>query len=103
MIDQKIKVYLGGGAGIEKPIDFNGNEIKEGDILTHCYFDCDYIEFFKTHIKITDEAEIERRVHLPAVKVFYNHEGKFFYGEGIERPTYMHDFRFKYAKIIKPE
>ncbi|KUJ54022.1 hypothetical protein [Chryseobacterium aquaticum] len=32
-----MKIYLKGGKGIEKPVDFNGTEIKEGDILT---FDC---------------------------------------------------------------
>jgi len=94
------KMYFKGGSGIKNPVDFNGVEIKEGDTLTHCWFDCDYIKFFNEHIKITDISEIERRVSRPSVKVKYNSEQGFFYGDGIKESSYMHDFEFKYAKIV---
>lgn len=96
-------MYFKGGQGIKNPKDFNGIEIKEGDILTHCWFEHDYIDFFKRHLGISDILEIEKRVHEPNVIVKFNSEKEFFYGVGVknESDSYMHDFRFKYTKIIK--
>jgi hypothetical protein len=95
-------MYFKSGAGIENPVDVDGNLIKEGDILTHCWFEEDYVAFFKKHLNITDIVEIERRVHLPNVIVKFNNEKKFYYGVGVDvKSAYMHDFRFKYTKIIK--
>lgn len=92
-------MYFKGGSGIKNPVDFNGNEIKEGDILTHCWFENDYNEFLRIHCHFTSDEEIEKNVHKPSVVVKYNAEKGFFYGEG--KNAYMHDFRFKYAKIIR--
>jgi hypothetical protein len=97
------KMYFRGGEGIKKPVDFNGEEIKEGDVLTHCWFENDYVAFFAKHLNLTDLEEIEKRVHKPNVIVKYNQEKGFFYGVGYkkESDSYMHDFRFKFTKIVK--
>ena len=95
------EMYFRGGEGIINPVDCEGTEIAEGDILTHSWFEGDYVEFFKTHLNISNVDEIEQRVHQPSVFVKYNEKEKFYYGEGISKKLYMHDFRFKYAKKIK--
>lgn len=96
-----MKMYFKGGKGIEKPIDFNGDEIKEGDILTFdCYdpfFSDEY--YFKNYPRWTKQ-DIEYRRNKPTYTVKWNEKG-FFYGEGIEQELYLHDFRFKHTKIIK--
>jgi hypothetical protein len=95
------KMYFKGGKGISKPVDYGGNEIKEGDLLTHCWFDSDYVSFFRKHTNKTKLSEINEEIHKPSVVVKYNSDKNFFYGEGITNNTYMHDFRFKYTKIVK--
>ena len=95
-----MKTYFKSGSGIKNPIDFNGKEIKEGDVLTHCWFENDYVEFFKKHLNVTDIIEIEKRVNEPSVIVKYNSDKGFFYGVGIKNDSYMHDFRFKFTKIV---
>lgn len=105
----QVKMYFKGGTGIENPVDVEGNPIKVGDILTHCWFEDDYVAFFREHIsKSMTLEEIEMRVHLPNVVVKYNEKDKFFYGEGLktvsefsDSKSYMHDFRFQFTKIIK--
>jgi hypothetical protein len=99
-MEATITMYFKGGTGIKNPKDFNGVEIKEGDTLTHDWFENDYVAFFKRHAKLFDLDEIERRVHEPSVIVKYNKEKEFFYGEGIKDKSYMHDFRFKFCKIV---
>lgn len=106
----EIQVYFKGGKGIEKPVDANGNQIKEGDILTHCWFEDDYNDFYKKHRPDMTKEQIETEVMLPNVVVRWNEKG-YFWGEGLEAkgltPTsrhksrmYMHDFRFRFAKIV---
>lgn len=103
-----MKTYFKGGKGIEDPVDVNGVLIKEGDILTHSWFDGeDYVDFFKRFINITDLEEIEKLIHEPKVIVKYNKEGEFYFGEGlkeigvIKSRAYAHDFTFKYCKIVE--
>lgn len=104
-----MKIYLKGGKGIEKPTDFNGAEIKEGDILTFDSFDKDFDEddFYKRHYPTWTKQMIHDWKHRPCFKVKWNDRG-YFYAEGIKEPTsefsgrlYLHDFRFKYTKIIQ--
>jgi len=93
-------MYFKGGSGIVAPVDFNGTPIKEGDILTHCWFENDYTSFFERHTNIHTPQEIEKEVHKPSVVVRFDKEKCIFYGEGITQKLYMHDFRFKCAKIV---
>lgn len=105
-----MKIYLKGGKGIENPVDFNGDEIKEGDILTFDSFERnldDENDFYKRHYPSWSQEMIYEWKHKPCFRVKWNDKG-YFYGEGIEVPTsefsgrlYLHDFRFKYTKIIK--
>lgn len=103
-----MKVYLKGGKGIEKPVDFNGVEIKEGDILTFDSFDPVYDDdFYKRHYLSWSKENIKEWKHRPCFKVKWNDRG-YFYADGIEEPPsefsgrlYLHDFRFKYTKIIQ--
>ena len=105
-----MKMYFKGGSGIEKPIDLNGREIKEGDILTFDWFDCqnpinDMRRKF-TNMEEWTEKQISDRIHQPTFNVKRNKKGVLF-GEGIEKPKhrhngrlYLHDFRFKYTKVL---
>lgn len=102
-------MYLKGGKGIEKPVDFNGDEIKIGDILTFDSFDSDFNEayFYKRHYPTWTKEMIQNWKHKPTYEVKWNERG-YFYAEGIKEPTsefsgrlYLHDFRFKHTKIIK--
>lgn len=96
-----MKMYFKGGKGIEKPIDFNGDEIKEGDILTFDNFDPFFSDkFYSENYPKWSKEKIELRRHEPTYIVKWNEKG-FFYGEGIEQELYLHDFRFKHTKIIK--
>lgn len=98
----KLKMYFKGGSGIEKPLDFNGDEIKVGDILTHSYFHENIDEFFAKHYPNMTSEEIHDTKHRPSVGVKWNDKG-FFYAENIDgvSPSYMHDFMFKETKICK--
>lgn len=103
-----MKIYFKSGKGIEKPIDFNGEEIKEGDTLTSDYFDDFFDEsYYKKHYPTWTKEMIHECKHKPTYKVKWNDRG-YFYAEGIKEPTwefgsklYLHDFRFKHTKIIK--
>ena len=96
-----MKVYFKGGYGIENPIDYNGNPIKEGDILTSdCFDDFFNQEFYKKNYPDWTDEDIKVMKHSPTYKVKWNPKG-FFYGVGIERNLYLHDFRFKFTKIIE--
>ena len=106
-----MKGYFKGGKGIEKPVDFDGKEIKEGSVLTFDWFDCespiDDMRRKFSHMKDWTDKEISDRIHKPVFNIKKNDEGILF-GEGIEKPKemhlgrlYLHDFRFEYAKLIK--
>lgn len=96
-----MKMYFKGGKGILNPTDFNGDEIKSGNILTGDYFDPFFDEkYYKTHFPKWSKEEIEEHKHKPLYIVKYNDKG-FFYGEGIDKELYMHDFRFKFTKKIE--
>lgn len=101
-------MYFKGGSGIKNPTDINGVTIKEGDILTFDWFDCeepisDMRRKF-THMKEWTDTQISDRIHQPTFNVKLNKKGILF-GEGIEQKEhgsrlYLHDFRFKYTKVI---
>ncbi len=100
-MEKEVKMYFKGGKGILNPLDFDGNEIKEGDILTNDYFDEFFNDdFYTEHYPNWTKQDIEERKHKPTYIVKYNQKG-FFYGAGIEQDLYLHDFRFKFTKIIK--
>lgn len=94
-------MYFKGGKGIQNPIDFNGEEIKEGDILTSDSFD-PYFDsnFYNKHYPKWSEEDISKRKHTPTYIVKWNEKG-FFYGAGINQELYLHDFRFKFTKIVR--
>lgn len=89
--DGRITMYLGGGAGIIKPTDANGVEIKVGDKLT-CDFHDDYYK----------ECEVEDWMREAVFIVEDHPSGKCLCGRGIHKELYLHDFRFKYCEIVNP-
>ena len=88
--------------------DFNGKIIKEGNILTFDWFQKENIisEMRRLFLQMetwTDEQIIER-IHEPTLIIKKNDEGILF-GEGVKkdefkRSLYLHNFRFKYTKIL---
>jgi hypothetical protein len=92
-----IKMYFRGDSGIKTPVDLEGNSISVGDILT-----CDYADYEKNGIEITERHKTE-----PFYIVKINDKGGY-YAESIKACTatisesyfYLHDFRFKYCKLI---
>jgi len=99
-----MKTYFKGGKGILNPVDVEGISIKEGDILTHCYFRDDFPQFFTRHYPKLTSEEIEATTMKPNVVVKWNPKG-FFYGEGLTENefgmrAYMHDFEFKFTKNL---
>jgi hypothetical protein len=102
-------MYFKGGKGIKNPVDSLGNEIEEGDILTHTWFDkedpIDYMRKTFTNMRDFTDSEILERIHEPAYIVKVNDKG-ILYGDGIKelehgRKLYLHDFCFKDTKIIR--
>ena len=95
-----IKMYFKGGKGILNPKDFNENEIKVGDILTNDSFDPFFDDkFYEIHYPEWSKEKIEEHKNKPTYVVKYNEKG-FFYAEGINQDLYLHDFRFKFTKIL---
>ena len=106
-----MKTFFRSGEGIENPIDANGNEIKEGDLLTFDWFDCgnpieDMRRKFSFMIDWSDK-QIEERISEATFIVEEDKDGILF-GRGIKKPKskhsskmYLHDFRFKHTKIIR--
>lgn len=85
----EIKMYFRGDSDIKKPLDLEGIEISEGDILTRDFADW-------TNIKETYKIE-------PFYKVKINDNGGY-YAESLEPSSsvmqtyfYLHDFRFKFC------
>lgn len=103
------KLYFKGGKGIENPTDVNGIEIKEGSILTFDWFDHeDPIKEFRrkfSHVNNWTDNQISEVINKPTFIVKINHNGILF-GEGIDDSRedmlrlYLHDFSFKYTKLI---
>lgn len=85
-----MKIYLNGTSGIKKPVDHDGNEIQCGDFLTYDYLD----PFFQDR----DMSEHENK---PVYEVKKHKSGLGFFGSGLKSELYIHDFRFKYCRIIK--
>ena len=88
------KMYFKGGKGIENPVDFKGEPIEEGDILTHSYFYDGVDRFFAVHYPKLSPQEIEAIKMKPTYTVKKNKDGIYF-GEGIDKELYLHDFHFK--------
>lgn len=99
---KKIAVYFKGGSGIEKPLDYNGVEIKEGDIMTHSWFHKGKDKFFSEYFPQLTPEDIHKRTHQPGQVVKWNEKG-FFFGNSIDESNYLyyHDFTFKECKIVK--
>lgn len=94
-----MKVFFKGTSGIEKPVDINGVEIKAGDLLTWDFGD--YESYMHKPIE-------EKRKHDPFFLVEQHSSGKGLFAESIfpcmgyyDKKFYLHDFRFKYCKVIK--
>lgn len=86
-----MKIYLGGTSEIKAPVDFDGKEIVEGDILTYDYLD----PFF-------EKDDMSGYINKPVYKVMMHKGGKGLCAVGINSSGYLHDFRFKYCrKLIK--
>lgn len=88
-------------------VDVEGKEIKEGSILTFDWFDCkNPIEDMRrkfAHMATWTDEKIAERINRPVYVVKRKHYG--LYGEGIKdlgrgRRLYLHNYRFKYTKII---
>tara|TARA_R110000822_G_scaffold25937_16_gene78509 strand:+ start:2344 stop:2868 length:525 start_codon:yes stop_codon:yes gene_type:complete len=94
------EMYLFGGKGITNPVDVFGNPIHEGDILTHSWFEDDYVKFYNVQFDIWDSDKIEASVHEATYVVQYNVEKEYYYATGIKKELYMHDFRFEYCKNL---
>jgi hypothetical protein len=84
-----MKVYLSGTSEIKSPVDFDGNEITEGDTLTFDYLD----PFF-------EKKDTSGCVDKPIYKVMMHKSGKGLYAQGINDELYLHDFRFKYCRKV---
>lgn len=100
--NKKITAYFRGGSGIEKPLDYNGVEIKEGDIMTHSWFHDGKDKFFADHYPDSTPEDIHKTTHQPSLIVKWSVKG-FLYGESIDESkySYAHDFTFKECKIVK--
>lgn len=96
-----MEVYFKSGKGIVKPLDFNGNEIKIGNVLTSDVFDDFFNDsFYEKHFPLMTKEDIQLHKNKPMYIVKWNAKG-FFYAEGVHQKLYLHDFRFKHTKIIK--
>lgn len=105
-----VKTYFKGGKGIKEPVDANGNLIKEGDILTFSWFNCEdpiayQRERYSNMIDKSDE-EISEEIHKPVYVV--KKKNGILFGEGLGEATicgrlYLHDFRFNETKIHKKQ
>ena len=108
-----MKTYFKSGKGIKIPVDFDGDKINEGDILTFDWFDCDnpILDMRRKfgHMGGWSKERISKRIHVPVFEVKRNEKGVLF-GEGIKelrghhlgnKRLYLHDFRFEFTKIIK--
>jgi hypothetical protein len=89
MPEKKVTCYFKGGRGLEHPVDFNGREIKVGDMLSYDFH---------------EQREIERPVldwmRKPIFVVAYNVDKQLFFAQGINEKLYLHDFRFQYCEIV---
>ena len=85
-----MKLYLNGTSGIEKPCDFDGNEIKVGDILTYDYLSPNFADRDMSHYE-----------NKPVFVVKAHKTGNGLCAKGIDQELYLHDFRFKYCKKLK--
>ncbi len=84
-----MKIYLGGTSEIKAPVDFDGKEIVEGDILTFDYLD----PFF-------EKDDMSGYIIKPVYKVMMHKSGKGLCAVGINNRLYLHDFRFKYCRKL---
>lgn len=99
MTKNKLKVYFKGDSGIKEPVDMEGKPIKEGDLLT-----TDYGDYPKYNIEVKEHYST-----TPFYIVKINEKGGY-YAESIkpyenflgeDKYFFLHDFRFKYTKLIK--
>ena len=84
----ELKVFLGGGSGIESPVDIDGNPIELGDVLSWNY---------------GDSSNPKDWMYQPYFTVELHKSGKCWFGQGIdkEKRFYLHDFEFKNCKILE--
>ena len=81
-----MKMYIKGGKGIESPTDADGKKIEVGDKLSWDYVD-------------GNKQPMEWMLR-PIFEVKFNKEKGFYFAAGIEKDLYLHDFRFKYTRIV---
>jgi hypothetical protein len=93
--------------------DFNGKEIKEGDVLTFDWFDNENpvsnMRKMFTSVHDWTYEQIRDRIHEPTFIVKINEKGRM-HGEGLKKlnrindaKLYLHHFRFKYTKVLANE
>lgn len=100
-------VYFKGHSGILEHFDCEGNKISEGDILTFDWFE--NLPNATLVKRFHNEMERESYMNKPCFVVKAKYGG--LYGEGLEdiaglfgnSRLYLHDFRFKFTKIIPPQ
>ena len=102
-----VKVYFMGGDNIKNPVDVDGKEIKVGSILTtDSHGGALNRHFYDKFYPHWSEEMIQKRINEPTYEVKKDENGCLF-GEGLdiingltESRLYLHDFRFKYTKIV---
>lgn len=108
-VSQKpIKIYFKGGDNIKNPVDVDGKEIKVGSILTSdSHGDAFDKGFYERFYPTWSKEYIQERINRPLYEVKINDKGCL-YGEGLDivnkhtgSRMYLHDFRFKYTKIVE--
>lgn len=97
-----MKFYFKGGSEIKEPVDYDGNLISVGDIITTDYLDPFFSsDVFIGHSKFDVAGDfIAKYEGKGCYEVKLTDDGKSLYGCGIGSDLYLHDFRFKYCRVI---
>ena len=83
-----MKIRLKGCSGIQNPVDMHGQAINVGDRLSWDYGD------------YHQGADVESWMKEPMFVVEPHPSGRGLCAVGIEKPLYLHDFRFKHCELV---